>query len=121
MFNRVILVGNLTRDPETRFTPNGTAVANFGIATNRKYGDKEETFFGEVTAWGKLAETCGEYLHKGSKALIDGRLTTESWDDKETGHKKSKTRIVAENVRFMDSKPKSDRHEEPVDDSEIPF
>ena len=114
MFNRVILVGNLTRDPEVRFTPDGTAVANFGIATNRKYGEKEETFFGEITVWGKQGEACGQYLKKGSKALIDGRLTTESWDGKD-GEKKSRTRIVAENVRFMDSKPKQ------IDEKDIPF
>jgi single-strand DNA-binding protein len=123
MFNRVVLVGNLTRDPEVRFTPNGTAVCNFGIATNRKYGEKEEVFFGEITAWGKLGETCEKYLKKGSKALIDGRLLTETWET-EDGKKKSKTRIVAENVRFMDSKPKSEQepHEQaPVEDGEIPF
>lgn len=119
MYNRVILVGNLTRDPETRFTQNGTAVANFGIATNRKYGDKEETFFGEVTAWGKLAETCGQYISKGSKVLIDGRLSTETWEKDGKSH--SKTRIVAENVRFMDSKPKSEHKDDHLDDGEIPF
>jgi single-strand DNA-binding protein len=123
MFNRVVLVGNLTRDPEVRFTPNGTAVCNFGIATNRKYGEKEEVFFGEITAWGKLGETCEKYLQKGSKALIDGRLLTETWET-EDGKKKSKTRIVAENVRFMDSKPKPEQepHEQAqVEEGEIPF
>lgn len=123
MFNRVILVGNLTRDVEVRFTPNGTAVASFGIATNRKYGDKEETFFGEITAWGKLGETCGQYLEKGSRALIDGRLTTESWE--KDGKKQSKTRIVAENVRFMNNKPHQGQGAQepphPTVDEDIPF
>lgn len=117
MFNRVILVGNLTRDPEVRFTSEGTAVANFGIATNRKYGENEETFFGEITVWGKQGEACGQYLKKGSKALIDGRLTTESWE--KDGEKKSKTRIVADNVRFMDNKPK--QNEPTIDEGDVPF
>lgn len=103
MFNRVILAGNLTRDVELRYTPQGTAVANFGIATNRKYGeDKQETFFGEVVVWNKLAETCSNYIRKGSKVLVEGRLTTESWESE--GQKKQRTRIVAEQVRFLDAK-----------------
>lgn len=104
MYNKVILVGNLTRDVDLKFTQSGKAVANFGIATNRKYGeDKQETFFGEVTAWGKMAETASEYIHKGSKVLIEGRLTTEQWADSD-GAKRSKTRIVAENIRFLSAK-----------------
>lgn len=107
MFNQVILVGHLTRDPEMKYTPTGTAVANFGIATNRKYGeDKQETFFGEIVAWGKLAETCSQYISKGSKVLIAGRLKTEQWE--KDGNKKSKTRIVADQVRFLDSKKERD-------------
>ncbi len=125
MFNKVILVGNLTRDPEIRYTPNGTAVASVGIATNRKYGDKEETFFGEVTVWGKQAETVCQYLKKGSKTLICGRLNTRKWEDS-GGKTQSKTEIIAEDVKFMDSKPKQQEHQnkspEPqVDDQDIPF
>ena len=100
MFNKVILVGNLTRDPELRYTPSGTAVTNFGIATNRRWGeDKEEVFFGEVNAWGKLAEICEQYLKKGSQCLVEGRLKTEQWEYE--GKKMSKTRIVADNIRFL--------------------
>lgn len=107
MFNQVVLVGYLTRDPEIKYTPSGTAVANFGVATNRKYGeDKQETFFGEIIAWGKLAETCSQYISKGSKVLIAGRLKTEQWE--KDGNKKSKTRIVADQVRFLDSKKEKD-------------
>lgn len=102
MFNHVVLVGYLTRDVEMRYTPNGIAVANFGIATNRRYGDREETFFGEIIAWNKTAEICSEYIRKGSKVLISGRLLTEQWEYE--GKKKSKTRIVAEQVKFLDSK-----------------
>ena len=112
MFNTVILVGNLTRDPEMRYLPTGTPVLKFGIATNRKYGEKKETFFGEVNVWGKMAEVCEKYLHKGSKVLIDGRLSTESWES--DGKKKSKTVITAKEVKFLDSR-QSDR-----DTDEIP-
>ena len=102
MYNKVILVGNLTRDPELRFISTGTQVASFGIATNRKFGESQETFFGDVTAWGKLAETCDKYLKKGSKILLEGRLKTENWEH--DGRKQSKTRIIAEQIRFLDSK-----------------
>lgn len=105
MFNKVILVGNLTRQPEIKYLPSGTSVGNFGIATNRKYGeDKQETYFGEVTVWGKMAEICSQYLEKGSKVLIEGRLTTEKYESQ--GEQKQKTRIIAESVRFLDSKKK---------------
>jgi len=118
MFNKVILVGNLTRDPEVRFTPNGKAVAKFGIATNRKYGDKEETFFGEVTVWDRQAENVAEYLKKGSKALVSGRLNTNKWEDA-NGKTQSKTEIIAEEVKFMDSKPKKENT--PSDETDIPY
>lgn len=104
MYNKVILVGNLTRDVDLKSTKSGKAVANFVIATNRKYGeDKQETFFGEVTIWGRMAEVANEYLSKGSKALIEGRLVTEQWTDND-GAKRSKTRIVAENIRFLSAR-----------------
>lgn len=107
MYNKVILIGNLTRDVELRYTPQGTAVASFGIAVNRKYGEgKEEVYFGDCIAWGKLAETCSKYLNKGSRVLVDGRLTTRSWSDN-SGNKKSKTEIVVEQVRFLSNKGKN--------------
>lgn len=103
--NRVFLMGNLTRDPELRYTPNGTAVASFGVAVNRRFstkeGDKrEEVDFFEVEVWGKQAENCNEYLGKGRGILLEGRLKQDRWED-ETGNKRSKVRIVASSVNFM--------------------
>ena len=92
-FNKVILVGNLTRDPQVRFTPGGTAVAELGLAVNRYWFDKatnakkEETTFVDVTLWGRDAEVAGEYLTKGRPVLIEGRLHLDTWDDKQTGQK----------------------------------
>ncbi len=103
-FNKVILVGNLTRDPEVRFLDSGTAVASFGLAINRKYkqGDqqKEEVSFFDCEAWGKTAEICGEYLAKGRPVLIEGRLKQDRWEE-EGGGKRSKIKVVIENVQFL--------------------
>lgn len=113
MFNKVILIGNLTRDPELRYTPQGTPVAKLGIATNRKYGEgKEEIYFGEVTVWGKQAENCDKYLNKGSRILIEGRLVTERWEYQ--GKQQSKTAIVAESVKFLSFKDKEQKQEDEV-------
>ena len=102
--NKVILLGNLTRDPELRYTPGGTAVSSFGLAVNRRYrqGDesKEEVCFIDVVTFGRQAETVGEYLSKGSMALIEGRLQWRSWEN-EAGQKRSKHEVVASNVQFM--------------------
>jgi single-strand DNA-binding protein len=102
--NKVILLGNLTRDPELRYTPNGTAVSSFGLAVNRRYrqGDewKDEVCFVDVVTYGRQAETVGEYLSKGSMALVEGRLQWRSWES-ETGQKRSKHEVVAMNVQFM--------------------
>jgi single-strand DNA-binding protein len=109
-FNRVILVGNLTRDPQVRYTPGGTAVAEIGLAVNRSWFDKqtnsrkEEVTFVDVTLWGRTAEIAGEYLGKGRQVLIEGRLQTDSWDDKETGQKRSKLRVVCENMTMLGSR-----------------
>lgn len=109
-FNRVILVGNLTRDPEVRYTPGGTAVSEIGLAVNRQWFDKnsnerkEETTFVDVTLWGRQAEVAGEYLSKGRQILIEGRLQTDSWDDKETGKRRSKLRVVAEQMTMLGSR-----------------
>ena len=104
-FNKVILMGNLTRDPEVRYTPNGIAVASFAIAVNRKYkqGDetKEEVSYIDIVVFGKQAEACGQYLNKGDGILVDGRLQQRRWDDKETGQKRSKVEVVAQSVNFM--------------------
>lgn len=106
-FNKVILMGNLTRDPEVRYTPSGTAVSEVGLAVNRTWFDKqtnqkkEEVTFVDVTLWGRQAEVAGEYLSKGRGLLIEGRLQLDQWDDKETGQKRSKLRVVGENMTML--------------------
>jgi single-strand DNA-binding protein len=102
MFNKVILLGNLVRDPELRYTPNGHAVANITVATNRKSGEYQETFFGYVQVWGKQAENVNQYLAKGDRVLVEGRLKTETYEKEGRPH--SSTRIIAENVRFLPKK-----------------
>jgi single-strand DNA-binding protein len=104
--NRVLLIGNLTRDPDLRYTPKGTAVTEIGLAVNRVYsGDdgerKEETTFVDVTLWARLAEIAGQYLKKGRPVFIEGRLQLDSWDDKQTGQKRSRLRVVAENLQLL--------------------
>jgi single-strand DNA-binding protein len=103
-FNKVILMGNLTRDPELRYTPSGSAVANFGLAVNRKYKQddelKEDTCFVDIAVFGRQAETCSEYLNKGSLVLIDGRLNYRKWET-EDGQTRNKLDVVANNVQFM--------------------
>lgn len=103
-YNKVLLMGNLTRDPELRFTAGGSAVANFGLAVNRKYkqGDelKEDVCFVDITVWGKLAENCTEYLSKGRSVFIDGRLNFSTWETKE-GQKRNKLDVVANTVDFL--------------------
>lgn len=106
MFNRVILIGNLTKDPEVRYTPGGTPVATVAIAVNSRYkqGDdsKEETLFIDAVVFGKQAETCGQYLSKGRPVLVEGRLRERRWEYE--GQKKSKMEVVASNVRFLSRK-----------------
>ena len=107
-FNKVILAGNLTRDPELRYTPKGTAIARLGLAINRKWKSetgemKEEVTFVDVDAFGKTAETIAQYLKKGRPILMEGRLRYETWEDKQTNQKKSKLGIVLENFQFIDS------------------
>ncbi|HSN14212.1 MAG TPA: single-stranded DNA-binding protein [Anaeromyxobacteraceae bacterium] len=109
MVNKVILVGNLGKDPEVRYTTGGQAVANLRIATSRSWTDKqsgqkkEETEWHDVEVWGKQAEQCGEYLAKGRQVYVEGRLKTDAWDDKQTGQKRSRVKVVAETVRFLSS------------------
>jgi single-strand DNA-binding protein len=107
-FNKVIIAGNLTRDPELRYTPKGTAIARIGVACNRKWKSetgelKEEVTFVDVDAFGKQAETIGQYLKKGRPILIEGRLRYETWEDKQSGQKKSKLGVVLESFQFLDS------------------
>jgi single-strand DNA-binding protein len=107
-FNKVILAGNLTRDPELRYTPKGTAIAKIGLAINRKWKSesgemKEEVTFVDVDAFGKTAETIGQYLKKGRPILIEGRLRYDAWEDKQTKQKKNKLGVVMESFQFIDS------------------
>ena len=107
--NKVLLMGNLTRDPEVRYTPKGTAVTELGIAVNRIYsgenGEKrEEVTFVDVTVWGRTAENVGEYLKKGRPVFIEGRLQLDSWEDKQSGQKRNKLKVVADNVQFLGSR-----------------
>ncbi len=109
MFNKVILIGNLTKDPELRYTPQGTPVTTLRLACSSKYksGDsmKEETLFIDVVVFGKQAETCGQYLNKGSSALVEGRLQERRWET--DGQQRSKFEVVAQTVRFLSSSRKS--------------
>ncbi len=108
-FNKVLLMGNLTRDVEIKHTSSNQAVANIGLAVSRKFrtadGEaREETTFVDCEAWGKTAETMSKYLHKGRPVFIEGRLKLDTWEDKNDGSKKSKLRVVVENFQFVDSK-----------------
>ena len=109
-FNKVILLGNLTRDPEVRYTPKGSAVCDLGIAINRQFtldsGEKrEEVTFVDVVLWARLAEIAGEYLKKGRPVFIEGRLQLDTWDDKQSGQKRSKLRVVGETMQLLGGRP----------------
>src|ERR1700733_21176 len=109
-FNRVILVGNLTRDPELRYTPKGTAVARITLAVNRTFTSgeggekKEEVSFVDVDVWGRQAEVISQYMKKGRPLLVEGRLKQDTWEDKNTKQKQSKLKVVLESFSFIDSK-----------------
>lgn len=112
MYNKVILVGRLTRDIELKYLPSGSSVANFGLATSRNWKDsttgerKEETMFIDIAVFGKGAEIANQYLRKGNRVLIEGRLTLDQWQDNE-GNKRNRHRIIADNVQFMETKAES--------------
>jgi single-strand DNA-binding protein len=132
--NQVTLLGNLGRDPEVRSTQGGQSVANFSMATSEQWSDKttgekkEKTTWSRVVVWGKIAELCGQFLHKGSKVYVQGRLQNREWTDKE-GNKKETTEIVADTVVFLDKKSDGAPAEQggkrdeapPPDDGSIPF
>lgn len=112
--NKVMLIGNLTRDPELRVTPKGTAICQFGLAVNRKFkdesgGEREEVTFVDIEAWGKQGETIAKYLAKGRPLFVEGRLKLDQWEDRESGQKRSKMKIVLEQFQFLggrdDDKP----------------
>ena len=109
--NRVVLVGNLTRDIELRYTPNGTAVTDVPLAINRVWFDKstnerrEETTFVDVTVWGRTAEVAGQYLSKGRPCLIEGRLTLDQWTDRESGQRRSRLKVIGESLQLLGGRP----------------
>lgn len=146
--NKVFLMGNLTRDPEVRYIPSGTAVADLGVAVNERFKDRdsgewrEKAVFVDVTVWRRQAETCAEYLSKGSPVMIEGRLQLDQWENSE-GQKRSKLKVLADRVQFLSAaqgkggssgggghksgnggvSPASSSHDEPVetDDDDLPF
>jgi len=106
MVNKVILVGNLGRDPEVRNTPSGQSVAEFSLATNRRWRDRdgnrqEQTEWHRIVCWGRQAEIAGQYLTKGKQIYVEGRLQTRSWDDKNTGEKRYKTEVICDNFQML--------------------
>jgi len=123
--NKVLLIGNLTRDPELRYVPSGTAVATFTIAVNRVYTSqagekKEEVAFIKIVVWGRRAEVCGEYLSKGSPVFIEGRLQSRSWEGQD-GQKRSTTEVIADNVQFLRGAPAAGKGgDQPAKDSALP-
>lgn len=114
-YNKVTLIGNITRDIDLRYTPKGTAVAELGIAVNRvtknEDGSKrEEVTFVDVTLWGNTAELAKQYLEKGRSVFIEGRLQMDTWTDKETGKQRTKLKVVGENMQFIGGKPEGNSH-----------
>ena len=107
--NKVFLIGNLTRDPELRVTPKGTAICQFGLAVNRQFKDesgatRDETTFIDIEAWGKQGELVSKYLSKGSPAMVEGRLKLDQWEDKTSGQKRSRLKVVLDNVQFLSTR-----------------
>ncbi len=107
-FNKVMLMGNLTRDPEVRYTPKGTAVCTLGLAVNERYSTqsgetREEVVYVDIDVWGRQAETAGQYLAKGRPVFVEGRLRLDQWDDKESGQKRSRLKVVGQRVQFLGS------------------
>jgi len=118
-FNKVILAGNLTRDPELRYTPKGLAICKFGLAINRNWttesGEKkEEVTFVDIDAFGRQAETIAQYLKKGGGVMIEGRLRLDQWDDKQTGQKRSKLGVIVEGFQFTGSPNRGEGGEAPA-------
>ena len=140
-FNRVILVGNLTRDVELRYVQSGKAVTDIGLAINDKYKNQagewvDDTTFVDITAWARTAEVLGEYCRKGDRILVEGRLKYDTWDDPQTGKKRSKLSVVCERMQMLQSKdrqhptdnqtpqysePVQQTKQQPIPDDDVPF
>ena len=123
--NKVLLIGNLTRDPELRYTPQGSAICDLGLAINRQYTTndgvkKEEVCFIDITAWGRQAETCNRFVKKGSQIFVEGRLKLDSWQDKETGKNRSKINVVAERIQFLSGSGVG-KHQDDGQDEQQPY
>jgi len=123
--NKVLLIGNLTRDVDMKYTSSGKAVANFGLAVNRTYTDAngekvDDVCFVDIVAWDRLAEVCGDYLSKGRPVFIEGRLQYRSWET-EDGVKKSKLEVVAQNIQFLGGKSGSETASPEEGDGDVPF
>lgn len=123
--NKVLLIGNLTRDPELKYIPSGAAVANFGLAINRSYtnsaGEKvDDVCFVDVVAWNRLAEVASEYLTKGRPVFVEGRLQMRTWEQ-EDGRKRTKLEVVAQNIQFLGGSKGTASEEEDAGDDDVPF
>ena len=124
-YNKVMLIGNLTRDPELRYTPSNTAVAELGLAVNRTYQDKsgnkqEDVTFVDVTVWGRAAENCSEYISKGAPVFIEGRLTLDTWEN-DDGQKRSKLKVTAQRVDFLGGSNTVQQSEGVDTQDDVPF
>ena len=119
-YSHITQIGHLTRDPEQTFTPAGLAITKFAIATNNGYGEKKDVCYVGITLFGKSAEAAAKYLSKGSAVLVDGRLSMSSWEDKNTGQKRTKHEIIGNSWHFVGER-KAGEDREPVCDDEMPF
>jgi len=118
--NQVMIIGNVGKDPEMRFTPDGKPVTGFNVACNSKYGEKETTEWFTVVAWNKLAETCNQFLSKGQQVFVEGRLQTRSWEG-DDGTKHYKTEVIANKVLFLGARKEREEKEDIEEPEDIPF
>ncbi len=117
--NKVMIIGNVGRDAEMRFSPQGKAVVSFSVAVNSKYSEKETTEWFNIIAWNKLAETCNQFLEKGQQVFVEGRLQTSTWEKDEQKH--YKTEVIASRVLFLGQRKKKESHTSEVKPEDIPF
>lgn len=120
MVNKLIIIGNVGNDAEMRYTPNGKANTTFNVATNYKYGEKEETTWFTIQTFGKTAEFCNEYVGKGGRVYVEGRVRLNQWDGQD-GTKHSRLEVVADNIKLLDFKKTAEKEEEYIEPDDIPF